>query len=133
MNAPASRRGFLRGLTTLPLIGGSVALIGAPSAVAAPVTPGMLATYSAWLDIERRALHHASCANGATAFIPYINPGAEYHFGQQAFDRHRWGVEAQMRAPIVLAAVGCPLTSAEAELQWQDVFRFDRHGARSCA
>ena len=44
--APASRRGFLRGLTTLPLIGGGVALIGAPSAVAEPVTRSMLETYS---------------------------------------------------------------------------------------
>ncbi|WP_419830628.1 hypothetical protein [Methylobacterium sp.] len=130
MTAPASRRGFLRGLTTLPLIGGSVALIGAPSAVAASITPGMLATYSAWLDIERRALHYASCVHRDANFIPYINPGANYHWGEAAFDRHRWGIEAQMRAPIVLAAVGCPLTSAEAEQQWQDVFRFDRHGGR---
>ena len=128
MSSPANRRGFLRGLTTLPLIGGSVALIGAPSAVAASVTPGMLATYSAWLDIERRALHDASCANRAANFIPYINPGANYHWGEESFDRRRWGVEAQMRAPIVLAAVGCQLTSPEAERQWEDVFRFDRHG-----
>lgn len=43
MSGPASRRGFLRGLTTLPLIGGGVTLIGRPAkavplfqAVAAP-------------------------------------------------------------------------------------------------
>ncbi|UGB25573.1 hypothetical protein LPC10_22220 [Methylorubrum sp. B1-46] len=34
--APASRRGFLRGLTTLPLIGGGVTLIGSASAANVP-------------------------------------------------------------------------------------------------
>ena len=129
MTGPSNRRGFLRGLTTLPLIGGSVTLIGSPTQAAEPVTPGMLATYSAWLDIERRALHDASCVSRDANFIPYINPGANYHWREAAFDRHRWGVEAQMRAPIVLAAVGCPLSSSEAEQQWQDVFRFDRYGS----
>lgn len=32
MNAPSDRRGFLRGLVSLPLIGGGVALIGRPAA-----------------------------------------------------------------------------------------------------
>ncbi|KQP53653.1 hypothetical protein ASF39_19920 [Methylobacterium sp. Leaf108] len=53
---PASRRGFPRGLTTLPLIGGSVALIVAPSAVAAPITDDLLDSYDAWLEYERRWL-----------------------------------------------------------------------------
>lgn len=126
MSGPASRRDFLRGLTTLPLIGGSVALIGAPSAVAASVTPGMLATYSCWLDTERRALHYASLENRNSDFIPYINPAPNFHWGTAAFDRERSGIAAQMRAPLVLAAVGCPLTSAEK--QWGPVFRFARHG-----
>lgn len=47
---PSSRRGFLRGLTRLPLIGGGVALIGAPTAVAEPLTPALLDSYEAWLD-----------------------------------------------------------------------------------
>ena len=129
MRCLASRRG----LTTFPLISGSVALIGAPSAVAATITPSMLATYSTWLDIGRGALHDASTIERDAKFIPYINPAANYRFGEAAFDRRRWGVEAQMRAPIVLAAVGCPLTSPGAEQQWEDVFRFDRPGAGSCA
>ena len=52
MTAPASRRGFLRGLTTLPLIGGSVALIGKPSAVAVPVSDELRTRYLGWLARE---------------------------------------------------------------------------------
>lgn len=41
MTGPESRRGFLRGLVSLPLIGGGVTLIGAPTAAATPVTPDL--------------------------------------------------------------------------------------------
>ena len=50
------RRSFLRGLATLPLIGGSVALIGQPTAAAIPVTEGLLDSYEQWLDLERSFL-----------------------------------------------------------------------------
>ena len=50
------RRTFLRQLTTLPLIGGSVALIGAPSAVAELASTPMLVSYANWLFYERRLL-----------------------------------------------------------------------------
>jgi hypothetical protein len=50
------RRGFLRGLVTLPLIGGGLSLIGAPSAVAEPVTPALLAAYRRWLQMEQYLL-----------------------------------------------------------------------------
>ncbi|MDP4006923.1 hypothetical protein [Methylobacterium sp. NEAU K] len=56
MTGPASRRGFLRGLTALPLIGGGVTLIGAPSAVAEPITPRLLREYHDWLMFERSCL-----------------------------------------------------------------------------
>lgn len=56
MSGPASRRGFLSGLATLPLIGGSVALIGSPSAVAEPLNQRLLDAYDEFLDGERRAL-----------------------------------------------------------------------------
>ncbi len=61
MNAPANRRSFLRGLTTLPLIGGGIALIGAPSAVAQPVSTGLLMAYDEWLFMERRMLCLEQC------------------------------------------------------------------------
>ena len=46
------RRTFLRGLASLPLIGGGVTLIGNPTAAAVPVTPALLERYSEWLAIE---------------------------------------------------------------------------------
>ena len=52
----SNRRTFLRGLTTLPLIGGSVALLGSPTRAAEPVTEELLDSYSEWLYYERRLL-----------------------------------------------------------------------------
>lgn len=52
MTTASSRRGFLRGLVSLPLIGGGVTLIGAPTAAAAPVTPTLLRAYADWLAVE---------------------------------------------------------------------------------
>lgn len=51
------RRGFLRGLTSLPLIGGGVTLIGNPTRAAVPITEALQDTYIAFLAHEhRRAL-----------------------------------------------------------------------------
>ena len=114
MNDPASRRGFLRGLTTLPLVGGGVALIGAPSAVALPVTDELLDNYDAWLDCERRYLmwerHRSDPANRWRVgyvgphgqlfdYVPMDNPGSKYHWLNP--------VPASSRAALVLSAVGC--------------------------
>ena len=49
----ADRRTFLRGLASLPLIGGSVAILGQPTAAAVPVTDRLLDSYQAWLTYER--------------------------------------------------------------------------------
>ena len=49
----ADRRAFLRGLASLPLIGGGVTLIGNPTMAAVPVTDGLLDSYQAWLTYER--------------------------------------------------------------------------------
>lgn len=54
MSAPASRRGFLRGLATLPLIGGGVTIIGAPTAVAEPVTDRLFDAYLHFITHEHR-------------------------------------------------------------------------------
>ncbi|SFM10075.1 hypothetical protein [Methylobacterium pseudosasicola] len=121
MSGPSNRRGFLRGLTTLPLIGGSVALIGSPVRAAQPVTPGMLATYSTWLHYEQRAIQSAVVGMEGGTFIPCLNPGSHYHFDE--YDKERFALDAQLRASVVLSAVGCPLTSAEAENAWATTFR----------
>jgi len=47
-----ARRGFLRSLVALPMLGGGVALIGTPSAVAEPITTGLLDAYSRFLSAE---------------------------------------------------------------------------------
>ncbi|MHC2017158.1 hypothetical protein [Methylobacterium sp. CM6247] len=113
MSGPASRRGFLSGLASLPLIGGSVTLIGKPTAAAVSVTGGTVATYLAWLHFEQRYLMWGINGDG---FIPMMNPGAVFHGrdGQHPRDSAR---EAIQRAPIMLAAAGCPLTHPEAEEQ----------------
>ena len=50
MNAPHDRRGFLRGLAALPLIGGSVAILGKPTQAAVPVTGRMARSQTFYRD-----------------------------------------------------------------------------------
>jgi hypothetical protein len=50
------RRGFLRRLCGLPLICGGLSFIGAPSAVAEPVTAGLMNAYDRFLAAERNLL-----------------------------------------------------------------------------
>jgi hypothetical protein len=56
MHDPNTRRGFLRGLASLPLIGGGVTLIGNPTRAAEPVTLDLLDAYNERLFMERRML-----------------------------------------------------------------------------
>lgn len=125
MSAPASRRGFLRDLATLPLIGGGVTLIGTPTAVAAPITEELLESYDAWLEYERRLLQWERNRNREMHYrlhqpfvmqmydregrakgpatpcdwIPADNLGAAFHDGSEA--------PPSTRAALVLSAVGC--------------------------
>jgi len=50
----ADRRTFLRGLAALPLIGGSVAILGKPTQAAVSVTIDLMQSYQAWLHYEHR-------------------------------------------------------------------------------
>jgi hypothetical protein len=111
VTGPADRRGFLRGLVSLPLIGGGVTLIGSPSAAAVPITGGMVATYLAWLHFEQR---YVSWAVNARGVVPMMNPGACFHYvrGEHPTDIAR---KALCRAPVILAAAGCRLTDAETD------------------
>lgn len=105
------RRGFLRGLVSLPLIGGGVTLIGAPSAVAEPVTSELLNAYSEWLHTERRLLcreQYPTLGVDAERFVPCNTGAGRYHFGDAA---GRWDDPSRQpssRAALVLSAVGCP-------------------------
>lgn len=50
----SDRRTFLCGLASLPLIGGSVAILGQPTAAAIPVTDTLIERYQLLLAIEVR-------------------------------------------------------------------------------
>jgi hypothetical protein len=121
-----SRRGFLRGLASLPLIGGGVTLIGNPTAAAVPTSRQLLDSYEAWLFYERRHLRferyglekadrddgwdrewlfvHASMVNPDAApveFVKMANGGGRFHA------QHHRAQPASNRAAVVLSAVGC--------------------------
>ncbi len=107
----SDRRAFLRGLVRLPMIGGSVALIGSPTAAAVPTTTGLLQNYEAWLAWERYQLQTElwgrDAADRCTTFLAMNLPGEQWH--------NPWRDEAppcpaaSTRAALVLSAVGCPL------------------------
>lgn len=116
MGAPASRRGFLSGLATLPLIGGSVALIGSPSAVAEPTSRALLESYDTFLVYERCRLKAEMYGPGsywdglpgaedalvmALGFIPANNAGMRWH-GSASHE----GSPPSSRAALVLSAAG---------------------------
>ena len=105
------RRGFLRGLLTLPLIGGGVTLIGAPSAVAEPVTRHLLERYSEWLRIERNSVHDELFPDSDPEMRPVSamwfrqGPKSEFHIPRAPA---AWNnpTPASTRAALVLSAVG---------------------------
>ncbi len=116
---PNSRRGFLRGLAALPLIGGSVAILGKPTQAAVPVTIDLMQSYQAWLHYEHRMLSYEMAgydvrlAQGIEGCTHMNNPGADYHFRQPYTGRPLTGwpdaPQPSTRAAVVLSAVGCPL------------------------
>lgn len=110
MTGPSSRRGFLRGLTTLPLIGGGVVLLGNPTGAAERPSSACVESYIAWLHYEARAVHDAHWPLQKGRMVPLDNAGAYFHFPLDGPDKLDWdkrGREALARAPVVLATVGC--------------------------
>lgn len=121
------RRSFLSGLTRLSLIGGSVALLGQPSAVAEPVTPELIEAYKTWLALEHRFLSWQMAAD--PFFIETYRlkdddqvarskkiGGYEWYVGDSAKDHDN----AYSHAALVMSAVGC---------DWRDhekIFNFKR-------
>lgn len=109
------RRGFLTGLASLPLIGGGVTLIGAPTAAATPVTMDLLDRYRTFLLAEAgEAMAQREEIEGRHWFDPIFrrqwvkemgwNEGLEANPDIAAVVR---GSSAGTRAAVVLAAVGC--------------------------
>ena len=100
------RRGFLRQLCALPLIGGGVTLIGQPTAVATPVTRELLEGYDCWLDCERRFLAWERAQGDPQMFETLMNVRWHSH-SASAFVHDDPAPSA--RAALVLSAVGVPL------------------------
>jgi len=104
----AARRGFLSGLAGLPLIGGSVALIGSPTSADVVVTPDLLETYDAFLDLERRHLNWERAKGNGDEFRALMgmtfldNPAGSFDFVGD-----RGGVAPSTRAAVLLAAADC--------------------------
>jgi hypothetical protein len=108
----SDRRSFLRGLVTLPLIGGGVTLIGQPTATAVPITGDLLNGYAEWLRNEQTALYverdisseigiHRSVHSRASS-----DPAFRFHYPGNGRLDPRSG-PAVSRAALVLSTVGC--------------------------
>ena len=117
----ADRRTFLRGLASLPLIGGGVTLIGNPTAAAVPVTLDLMHGYASWLFMEHRMVSYELAdyqrdlaRDIERAYWPNT-PGADWHFqwsGQGSRGPAGWidAPQPSTRAAVVLSAAGVPLS-----------------------
>ena len=91
-----TRRGFLRGVATLLLIGGAVTLIGRPTAVAEPFSPRVLERYIA-------------CPERFAADWEYARRCTPLQWFPDAHDIERLvtATKPSTRAAAMLSAVGC--------------------------
>lgn len=120
------RRGFLSGLTALPLIGGGVSLIGQPTAAAVPVTDGLLWSYKSWLHMEHRMLSFELAGydkdksehieRSFAALVPPAQqvPGFNWHIqwsrpGSRGPAGWIDAPQPSTRAAVILSAAGVPL------------------------
>jgi hypothetical protein len=107
----ADRRAFLRGLATLPLVGGGVALIGNPTAAAVPVSTDLLAAYDQFLFYERQFLLREQYGplshddlRRVERIVPVNTAADRFHFPRQSSWRDQ--PQPSTRAAVVLAAAG---------------------------
>ena len=114
MTGPEGRRGFLRGLVTLPLIGGGVTLVGKPTAVAAPVTPALMDRYVAWLArehaealVERDEVHHPGALHVAEWRREWVHQPLFWFPEDPVAHASVLGAKPSTRAAVVLSAAGC--------------------------
>lgn len=105
MSNALARRGFLRGLAHLPLVGGAVTILGSPTAAAEPVTTEMLWSYKTFLDMEHRHLAWEMRGSYGYGFRELMrvtvldNPAGRFHGTDER--------PPSTRAAVVLSAVGC--------------------------
>ena len=129
----SDRRSFLRGLASLPLIGGSVALIGQPTAAAVSVTDELHARYVAWLAHEHWAAQREhNWRQAAASWRPgpdtYEATAEAYADRTATYSTHpSWwmpdapdvgravaAAPASSRAAVILSAAGVPLMGGRA-------------------
>jgi hypothetical protein len=117
VSSVSNRRGFLRGLATLPLIGGSVALMGQPSAAAVPVTDDLMHSYKSWLYMEHKMLSYEIAGHDYEKSLHvedmfYLGmPGDKWHFQWSGRGPAGWidAPQPSTRAAVILSAAGVPL------------------------
>ena len=105
-----NRRGFLRGLAALPLIGGSMQLIGNPTGVADTYSPKLLGCYLEWLRLERQQLGEELGLVAAYGEIPLLRGAGAAHRHCRDFVGTDLAYGPSSRAAVVLSAVGCDWT-----------------------
>ena len=115
----ADRRSFLRGLASLPMIGGGVTLIGNPTAAAVPVTRDLINSYKSWLFMEHRMLSYemagydSALAHDIERVSWAGSPGDTWHFqwGREGARLAGWleAPQPSSRAAVILSAAGVPL------------------------
>lgn len=110
------RRTFLRGLATLPLIGGSVAILGQPTKAAVPVTPELIDRYVAWLAcehaealVQRDEIHYPDQLARARFRREWVHQPLFWFPDDPVARASVLATKPSTRAAIVLSAVGCPL------------------------
>ena len=112
----SDRRSFLRGLVTLPLIGGGVTLIGNPTAAAVPASYDLLDRYMDFLAIELRetviqsremyAARHGHSGSWVRETTEKQMWAPERPHLQSLLDA---GGRPSARAAVILSAAGVPL------------------------
>ena len=123
----SDRRTFLRGLASLPLIGGSITILGQPTAAAVPVTDALHARYLAWLAHEHWAAMKEHSRRGALAawrpcpdaidmsaeaYADRVADRSEYVFWRPDVpdvERNVASAPPSTRAAVILSAAGVPI------------------------
>ena len=115
----SDRRSFLRGLASLPLIGGSVAILGQPTAAAVPVTRDLINSYKSWLFMEHRMLsyemadYRPDLAKEIERCDWHGTPGSQWHFqwGREGARLAGWleAPQPSTRAAVIPSAAGVPI------------------------
>ncbi|RYB05735.1 hypothetical protein [Lichenibacterium ramalinae] len=113
----SDRRTFLRGLASLPLIGGGVTLIGNPTAAAVPASRDLLQSYKSWLFMEHRMVSYElvgyrSDRRKDMELCHWPNSaGGLWHFQWQGRGPAGWidAPQPSTRAAVILSAAGVPI------------------------